>query len=583
MSTQELLTPAPGIEAFLRQDQEKELLRFSTAGSVDDGKSTLIGRLPYDSRGVYEDQLAAVKRSAINRAQGPIDFSLLTDGLRAEREQGITIDVAYRYFATSRRKFIIADTPGHEQYTRNMAIGASNADLAIILVDARNGVLPQSKRHAYIAALLGIPQLVVAVNKMDLVAYSKATFQQIRSEFTAYLRDLGIPDALFIPISALEGDNVVYRSARMPWFGQASLLEHLETTPITNCHNAGSLRLPVQYVVRPHLNFRGYAGQVASGTIRPGDTVMVLPSGRSTRVKSIPSYDGDQPEAFAPMSVTVCLEDELDISRGDMLVHPQHLPRTSRRFEAKVVWMSEQPLRLNQAYVIKHTTQQVTANFTTLHYKVDVNTLAQVSAGELRINEIGVVSLEANRPLYFDSYRLNRLTGSFIVIDPLSNATLAAGMLEEAQTEAPADKKLRSALLQVEATRLTPAERYARAGHYPATIWLTAREDLAFVLERTLFDRGCQVHVLADTAETRVLPELAQLLNSAGLISIFSLPTLDWEERQRAQTLVGSDRFFHFAPQQLSSEDERAAEEICAALESQGVIRTTRLVAREGI
>ncbi len=583
MSTQTFAPAAPGVEAFLKQNEEKELLRFSTAGSVDDGKSTLIGRLLYDSRGVYEDQLAAVKKSAVNRAQGPIDFSLLTDGLRAEREQGITIDVAYRYFTTSRRKFIIADTPGHEQYTRNMATGASTADLAIILVDARNGVLQQSKRHAYIAALLGIPEVVVAVNKMDLVGYAQEAFNQIRSEFSSYLEGLGITGALFIPLSALEGDNVVHRSARTPWYDQASLLEHLETTPISNRHDSQSLRFPVQYVVRPHLDFRGFAGQVASGTIRPGDSVMVLPSGRTTRVKSIPSFDGDLSEVFAPMSVTVCLEDEVDISRGDMLADPRQLPHVSRRLQARVVWMNEQPLRLNQPYLLKHTTQQVAANVSALRYKVDVNTQEQLPATELGMNDIGAVLIEANRPLYFDSYRANRLTGSFILIDPVSNATLAAGMIEEHSAEPEAERKLKSVLLEVEATRLTPAERYARAGHHPATIWLIARENLAYVLERKLFDRGCQVHVLTDSGENHILPELAQLLSSAGMISIFCVPTFDWEERQRAKTFVGDDRFFDFAPESLSANDERAADEILSALESQGVVRNTKLAAGDGI
>jgi sulfate adenylyltransferase large subunit len=583
MSAQVFESAVPGIEAFLKQNEEKELLRFSTAGSVDDGKSTLIGRLLYDSRGVYEDQLAAVKKSAVNRAQGPIDFSLLTDGLRAEREQGITIDVAYRYFATSRRKFIIADTPGHEQYTRNMATGASTADLAIILVDARNGVLPQSKRHAYIAALLGLPQVVVAVNKMDLVGYAQKAFEQIRVEFSSYLEGLRIADALFIPISALEGDNVVHRSTRMSWYEGPSLLEHLETTSISDRHDSQSLRFPVQYVVRPHLDFRGFGGQVASGTIRPGDAVVVLPSGRTTRVKSIPSFDGELSEAFAPMSVTVCLEDEVDVSRGDMLVHPRQLPHVSRRLQAKVVWMNEQPLRLKQPYLLKHTTQQVTANVAALRYRVDVNTQEQLPATELHMNDIGAVSIETNRPLYFDSYRTNRLTGSFILIDPVNNATLAAGMVEERNAEPEAERQLKSALLEVEATRLTPSERYARAGHYPATIWLTARENLAYMLERKLFDRGCQVHVLTDSGESEILPELAQLLSSAGMISIFSVPTFDWEERERARSLAGDERFFDFAPENLSVNDAYAADEILTALESRGVIRPSKLSAGDGI
>lgn len=416
---------------------------------------------------------------------------------------------------------------------------------------------------------------------MDLVGYSEEVFNRIRAEFSEYLHQLGLADVLFIPISALEGDNVAYRSSRMPWYTGASLLEHLETTPLADRESQG-LRLPVQYVLRPDLNFRGYAGQIASGEIRVGDAVMVLPSGRTSRVKSLPSFDGDLERASAPMSVTVCLEDELDISRGDMLVRGDNLPHVSRSLQAKIVWMNEQPLQVNRHYLIKHTTQQVAAQISAVHCKIDVNTLAQVPASDLQLNEIGIVTVEANRPLYFDRYRDNRHTGSFILIDPLTNATVGAGIIEQREEQGP-ENKVRSALLQVEATRLTPAERYARAGHYPAAVWLTARNELAYVLERKLFDRACQVHVLADSAETSILPELAQLLTSAGLISIFSLPTFDWEERERARALVGSERFFAFTPEDLSSEDDGAAEQICAALESAGVIRSTRFAAGEGI
>jgi sulfate adenylyltransferase large subunit len=565
---------ATTIEAFLQRSKDRELLRFTTAGSVDDGKSTLIGRLLYDSHGVYEDQLAAVRNSPINRSSGPIDFSLLTDGLRAEREQGITIDVAYRYFSTPRRKFIIADTPGHEQYTRNMATGASTADLAVILVDARNGVLPQSRRHACIASLLGIPRIVVAVNKMDLVDYRQEVFDEIREDFSRHLEQIGLRDALFIPISALEGDNVVRRSTRMPWHHGESLLEHLEAVPIGPAHGAGLVRFPVQYVLRPDLNFRGYAGQVVSGVLRPGDPVMALPSGRTSRVKSIVTYDGDLPEAFAPMSVAVCLADELDISRGDMLVHPGQLPHVSRNFEAKVVWMNEQPLRLDSPYLLKHTTQQVTAAVSALRYRLDVNTLAQIRTGELALNEIGVVAVGVNRPLFFDSYETNRATGSFILIDPISNATVAAGMIQEPRRPRASERNARAALREVDfqASRLTPAERHARAGHYPAAIWLTARRELAFLLERKLFDRGCLVHVLAEQVESQILPELAQLLYAAGLIVIFSVSGSDPGEPARAKELIGGAGFFEFAPQDLASGDERATDQICAALENRGII-----------
>jgi sulfate adenylyltransferase large subunit len=585
MSLTEAPTPVQNIDAFLEQDQRKGLLRFTTAGSVDDGKSTLIGRLLFDSRGVYEDQLAAVRDSTLNRSSGPIDFSLLTDGLRAEREQGITIDVAYRYFATPKRKFIIADTPGHEQYTRNMATGASTADLAIVLVDARNGVLPQSRRHAFIAALLGIPQIVVAVNKMDLVDFSAEVFARIRDEFDAHLKRLGIPSAYFIPVSALEGDNVIVRSPKTPWYQGESLLERLESVPLDDGSTERPVRFPVQYVIRPDLDFRGYAGQLVSGIVRPGDPVMVLPSGRTSRVKSIVSWEGDLPEVFAPMPATVCLDDELDVSRGDMLVHPARMPHVSRHFEALIVWMSEQPLKLDQPYLIKHTTQQLTATITSLLHRVDVNTLDEAPADRLELNEIGRVAIETARPLFFDAYTSNRATGSFIVIDPIGNGTVAAGMIQEPRREPGADRAARAALLELEfqASRLTPAERYARAGHRPATIWLTARQDLAYLLERRLFQRGCQVHVIAEEVESRILPEIASLLSAVGLITIFSGSNLDAAECERARARVGSERFFHFDPENLATSDERAAEQILAVLEDRDVLPRTRFTEQEGI
>jgi sulfate adenylyltransferase large subunit len=573
------------IQDFLERDQEKGYVRFTTAGSVDDGKSTLIGRLLYDSRSVYEDQIAAVRNSPVNRASGPIDFSLLTDGLRAEREQGITIDVAYRYFATPKRKFIIADTPGHEQYTRNMATGASTADLAIVLIDARNGVLQQSRRHAFIATLLGIPRIVVAVNKMDLVEYSADVFARVREEFTRHLERLGTVDAQFIPLSALEGDNVISRSPRMPWYSGESLLEHLENVPLAEDAGELPLRFPVQYVLRPDANFRGYAGQVVSGIIRPGDPVMVLPSGRTSRVKAIATWDGELHEAYAPMAASIQLEDELDVSRGDMLVHPDRLPHISRRFEASVVWMSQQPLEPGRPYLVKHTTQQVTAVVTALRYRVNVNTLDQERAERLELNEIGRVTIETTRPLFFDAYRTNRSTGAFILIDPLSNATAAAGMIQEPIREPAADRAAQAALseLNFEAGRLTPAERYARAGHYPATIWLTARQDLTYLIERKLFERGCLVHVIAEDTESHILPEVAALLNAAGLISIVSGSTLEAAERERARTRVGSERFFDFDPSALAPSDERAAEQILAVLEERGVLPQSRFDEGEGI
>jgi sulfate adenylyltransferase large subunit len=478
-------------EEWLLASSETELLRFTTAGSVDDGKSTLIGRLLYDSKGVYEDQLASIRKATRNQTTNGLDLSLVTDGLRAEREQGITIDVAYRYFSTPRRKFIIADTPGHEQYTRNMATGASTANLAIILVDARLGVLPQSRRHAQIATLLGIPHLVIAVNKMDLVGYSREVFEGIRVEMEALARELGARDLQFIPISALEGDNVVHRSQRTPWYDGPSLLQHLETVPIANDRNLNDFRFPVQAVIRPNLDFRGFAGQIASGVIRRGDTVRVLPSGRTSRVRSIVTWDGELEEAFAPMSVTICLEDEIDVSRGDMLVKPEDQPHAGRRFEAGMVWMNEKPLEPNRSYLLKHTTQVVNA---------------RVKAGLLHLNEIGSVSLETQRPIFFDPYRKNRATGAFILIDPISNETVGAGMISVPKSDAR------------RAGRVTSEERRRASGHPPLVICMPAGDHLAaHELERELFERGCHVVVIEGSGDLR--PALRVAL-SAGLISL---------------------------------------------------------------
>lgn len=561
---------ADSLEQFLQQEESKQLLRFTTAGSVDDGKSTLIGRLLYDSKGVYEDQIASVRKASVNRNAGPIDFSLLTDGLKAEREQGITIDVAYRYFATPKRKFIIADTPGHEQYTRNMATGASTAQLAIVLVDARKGVLPQSRRHAYIASLLGIPHIVVAVNKMDLVDYSQEVFDQICADFREFARDLRIRHMYFLPISALEGDNVVSNSDRTRWYKGPSLLDLLETVPV-EVELTGDLRFPVQYVIRPTLDFRGYAGQIASGVVCKGDPIMVLPSGRTSRVKSIVTFDGDLEEAHAPQSVTICLEDEIDISRGDMLVSVKSMPHVSRRFEANIVWMHTDPLDPEKSYLLKHSSQTVRANIRSIQYRTDINTLARVDASQLQLNEIGSVVLETHRPLYFDAYRKNRVTGSLILIDPLTNLTLGAGMIQESEQE----RRVKSGLFGVEfeKSRLTPAERYARNGHWPAVVWLTARLDLAYRLERELFDRGCLVHVLSDDLDTHLLPELAKLSSSSGLITICSIASAESRERDRARDLIGDARFVDIDPQSLSPKDDEALNQICTAMERRGLIQ----------
>ena len=484
-------SPAFDIENFLAEEQSKDLLRFTTAGSVDDGKSTLIGRLLFDSQNVYEDQLKAVTKASVNRSAGPIDFSLLTDGLRAEREQGITIDVAYRYFATARRKFIIADTPGHEQYTRNMATGASTADLAIILIDARNGVLPQSRRHAYIASLLGIPNFVVAVNKMDLTGYDESVFRSIEAQFTEVLQRLGVQHAYFLPISALAGDNVARRSRKMPWFGGPSLLEQLEIVPLHNPTFDAAFRFPVQRVIRPDQTFRGYAGQIASGTVRPGDAIIALPSVRRSKIRSIETYEGAIDRAVAPMSVTLTLEDEIDISRGDLIASAHQPPEASREFEATVVWMNDQPLDPARRYLLKHSTQNVSAEVKAVNHRVNIATLEPEPATRLEMNAIGTLQIETSRPIFFDSYRRNRTTGSFILIDPATNATAAAGMIL-----APVQAHRRARKPE----RVTAAERAAHYGHAEATISLGARPELAWMLERRLFDRGCAVAISSEPA-----------------------------------------------------------------------------------
>jgi bifunctional enzyme CysN/CysC/sulfate adenylyltransferase subunit 1 len=431
---------AKGFEEFLEAHLGQEMLRFTTAGSVDDGKSTLIGRLLHDTKSVYEDQLAAVKKSRVNRAaNGHVDLSLLTDGLKAEREQGITIDVAYRYFSTARRKFIIADTPGHEQYTRNMATGASTADVAVVLIDAkaylREGkLLPQSRRHTYIASLLGIPHVVAAVNKMDLVGYAEETFRAIREEFVEFSSRLGLKSVTVIPVSALEGDNVVTPSAAMLWYDGPTLLEFLETVPLAAGDNDGPLRFPVQLVQRPDANFRGFAGQVARGVLRAGDRVLALPSRRETAVKRIVTWDGDLAAAAYPQSVTVELEDEIDLSRGEMLVSAgvnsePGLPEISRRLRAMVVWMHEEPLMVGRTYIAKHTTRTVRATVKAIRYRVDVGSLEHAQADHLSMNEIAEVELETSLPLFFDAYTESRTTGSLILIDGLTNATVGAAMI----------------------------------------------------------------------------------------------------------------------------------------------------------
>ena len=476
------------IEAYLEQHQQKELLRFVICGSVDDGKSTLIGRLLHDTHGIYEDQLSAVKR-ATKQANTEIDFSLFTDGLKAEREQGITIDVAYRYFSTERRKFIVADTPGHVQYTRNMATGASTANVAIVLIDARLGVLQQSRRHAYIASLLGIPRVCVAINKLDLKDYSEEVFEAIRHDFAAVAEKLDFAEVAFVPMSALRGDNVAERSSAMPWYSGPTLLEYLETTPIADHDAPGGFRFPVQTVIRPNLDYRAFAGQIASGAVRPGDRIQVLPSKVESTVKSIDTFEGEVDVARAPMSVSLRLADEVDASRGDMIVRAGEPPRILRRFDAMIVWMNERPLDLEKNYFLKHTSRYVRADVASVACCVDLSDLSEKPTETLELNDIGRVSVQCHQSLYFDGYRDNRQTGAFILIDSITNDTVAAGMIIDrgaSQRDQPDDGSARSLV--------SSGERRELLGQRGGVIWVEGATEaatrVAYRIERRLFDQS---------------------------------------------------------------------------------------------
>ena len=551
-----------GFESFMERNLEKDLLRFTTAGSVDDGKSTLIGRLLHDSKSVFEDQLAAVKKSRINRSTGAVDFSLLTDGLRAEREQGITIDVAYRYFETPLRKFIIADTPGHEQYTRNMATGASTANLAVILIDSTKGVLAQTRRHTYIASLLGIPNVLVAINKMDLVSYSEEVFLRLQKDFDVLAKQLAVPHVVTIPISALAGDNVVERGANMPWYHGPTFLEHLETVPIRMETPSEAVRFPVQYVIRPDASFRGFAGQAASGVIRPGDPVVSLPSEQRSRVKAIVTFDGEAPEAHPPMSVTLTLEDEIDLSRGDMLVSPAHPPRVSRHFDAMVVWFNAEPAEPGKSYLLKHTSRTVRAKALKIHYRVNVNTLAQEPAGGLQMNDIAYVEFETVSPLFFDPYTQNRITGSFILIDPISNATLGAGMIRaDLADQTVADR----VSIAQEYAPVTAAERYKRHGHNPGLILVENNPRLATALERALFDDHFEVLLVSEeVVPISVLESQYAAFESAGLVVIYAAGALAGQARLRLG--AATKNFLDLSTLQLPTEQNEAVQNILSLL-----------------
>ncbi|MGR8950218.1 MAG: sulfate adenylyltransferase subunit CysN [Gammaproteobacteria bacterium] len=562
---------ATDIDAYLAQHEQKELLRFITCGSVDDGKSTLIGRLLYDSKMIYEDQLATLQQDSKTHGTtgGDFDPALLTDGLKAEREQGITIDVAYRYFSTATRKFIIADTPGHEQYTRNMATGASTADLAVILIDARHGVQTQTRRHSFITSLLGIKHVLVAVNKMDLVDYSETVFEDIRKDYLDFAARLNISDLSFIPLSALLGDNVVDRTENMQWYQGPTLMKFLETVYIGSDRNLEDFRFPVQYVNRPNLNFRGYCGTIGSGIVRKGDEIIVFPSRKTSKIKEIVTHDGELDEAFAPQSVTLTLEDEIDISRGDMIVRPGNVPRMNDKFDAMVVWMDEEALVPGKTYLIKQTTNTVTGSISTLRYMVDVNTMHRSDAPTLKLNEIGRCTLKLNEPIPFDGYRRNKNTGAFIIIDRISNVTVGAGMIQERaahESQDHWDDEPTSDSLHEGVSQVSAREREARFGQKPSTILLTGltgsgKTTLCYALERSLFDEGRACTVLDGqnmrlgiskdlgfgneerSENLRRSIEVAKLLNDAGMICIAGFVAPSEEVRQRAAAEVGEERF----------------------------------------
>ena len=536
------------IEAYLAKYRKKELLRFVSVGSVDDGKSTLIGRILYDTGMVFEDQMAAVR--AASQSEEP-DLALLTDGLKAEREQGITIDVAYRYFATDKRKFIIADTPGHIQYTRNMVTGASTADVALILIDARHGVLQQSRRHAYIASLLGIPYLAVCVNKMDLKDYSQEVYEEICADFMEFGKTLRFKHIQFFPVSALIGDNVVTDSDKTPWYDGPNVLEFLETVPVFADRNFDDFRYPVQYVIRPDLDYRGFAAEVSSGVIAKGDDVVALPSGKASKVKAIDTYDGEIEEASAGQSVTIRLEDEIDISRGDMIVKPDNLPRVTRRFDAHIVWMHERPLDTEKAYLIKHTSQTVRAQIDKIYFEVDMDTLEEKNTDGVELNDIAKVRLSCHRALYVDDYQKNRETGAFIVIDTLTNNTVAAGMISlEGSDQNIADvmKELHAESAMEPKTFVSPNERMERFGQRGATIWLTGlagsgRWTLAYALERKLFDEGRTATVVNPVGEDlRSMISAAKAVTDAGLINICAFPSPSRTDREKLKERIGEDR-----------------------------------------
>jgi bifunctional enzyme CysN/CysC len=551
---------AKDIEAYLHQHEHKSLLRFITCGSVDDGKSTLIGRLLYDSKMIFEDQLAALEADSkkVGTQGGELDFALLVDGLAAEREQGITIDVAYRFFSTDKRKFIVADTPGHEQYTRNMVTGASTADLAIILIDARKGVLTQTRRHSYLVSLLGIRRIVLAINKMDLVDYSRETFEKIVDDYAEFAKQIGLEEFVAIPVSGLRGDNITAPSSHTGWYHGPTLMGYLETVEIEDHAQHRPLRLPVQWVNRPNLDFRGFAGTLASGVVRPGDRIRVLPSGRESTVTRIVTMDGDLEGAIAGQSITLTLADEIDISRGDVIAKPDNLPGVADQFEATVVWMSDEPMLPGRPYWLKIGTKQVSATITEPKYKVNVNTLEHLAAKKLELNEIGVCNLSLDQAIAFDPYKECRETGAFILIDRLSNATVGAGMIHFALR--------RSQNIHWQALDVNRQSRAGIKGQRPAVLWLTGlsgsgKSTIANLVEKKLHALGKHTYLLdgdnvrhglnrdlgftdADRVENiRRVAEVSKLMVDAGLIVLVSFISPFRAERRMARALFQPGEF----------------------------------------
>ncbi len=565
MSAQEQLI-RDDIEAYLRLHERKELLRFITCGSVDDGKSTLIGRLLYDTDGIFDDHMKSLEKDSKKHGTTgqEVDLALLVDGLQSEREQGITIDVAYRYFNTDKRKFIIADTPGHEQYTRNMATGASTANLAVILIDARKGVLTQTRRHSFIVSLLGIRHAVVAINKMDLVGYDQKVYERIQAEYLELAKSLHIPDIRFVPVSALKGENIVHRGESMPWYAGPTLLDILETVDASDDINLKDLRLPVQYVNRPNLDFRGFCGTLSAGVLKQGDAVMALPSRRSSKVTSIVTYEGELAEAHAPMAVTVTLADEIDISRGDMLVHGERAPHVSNSLDAWLIWMADAPMLPGKQYLFKLNAKTVTGVIDRIYHVVDVNTLQKDFADELKLNQIAQCKITFSEPMAFDPYAVSRATGALIIIDRLSNGTVGAGMVIRGVQAVLQDKSENVVWHEHKVTRV---QRSNQKGQKPCVIWLTGlsgsgKSTIANALEQALFLEGYHSYLLDGdnvrhglnkdlgfTDESRVenirrIGEVSKLFVDAGVIVITAFISPFRADRRLVRGLLEKDEFF---------------------------------------